>query len=118
MKTIKFPIKSSIYGFFPYEDDYNKILTQHIKTLLMTRYGEIPMQNDYGIKYEEVFGSSKMDSLFLFKKHIEDQIIRFCPECSVESVKATIDNNLLNIELVYKINKTNEYETLMMQVEG
>lgn len=116
MKTITSPIKNNIFGFFPYESDYNEIIKQYLKNLLSTNYGEIPMKNEYGIKYWSVFGENGSDDYYIFKKHIEDQITRYCPECSVQTLSLTKVRETLTIELSYKIIKTNDYDNIVIQV--
>lgn len=103
--NLKFPLRTHFKGYFEGNETRIKAARENIKTLLLTRKGEIPCNYEIGMPnslYELMFEQINDEEFEIFvKKNISTAISQFLPEITLIDVKVwnkdTIPNGIAGL---------------------
>ncbi len=100
--------------------DFKEQLKYNLINLLLTNKGERILNPNFGTDIrKQLFNQMVDDSFEILKTDILNTIKVYIPEITVErlDIVPTYDNNLFTVNLFYRVNISNEKDTITINIE-
>jgi phage baseplate assembly protein W len=100
--------------------DFKEQLKYNLINLLLTNKGERILNPNFGTDIrKQLFNQMVDDSFEILKSDILNTIKVYIPEITVERLDITpaYDNNLFTVNLFYRVNISNEKDTITINIE-
>ena len=114
--SLPFNAPSAFRSTYSFKDQ----LKYNLINFLLTNKGERIFNLNFGTDIRKQLFNQMVDSTFtVLTKEIEDAIAFYFPEITIEklSITPTYDTNVVTIDLFYRINISNEKDTITINFE-
>jgi phage baseplate assembly protein W len=119
---LSLPIRRGKNGFFEQTFDTLSVAKNNLKTLMLTRKGEIPMTPQFGTDLYSVLFEHNIDDVEeIVSQTIIDEVAAWLPYINIQNIEfdrdgQTIDLNRLFMKIHFTVGDTSNVETLTIGI--